>query len=85
MPRERLDCSVVEITYVRHIPQLLAVQDFTHTLILRLRRMLRRRVALANCPWNNGDVELLREGLVARQEFLGLGTGKDEILVLRHP
>lgn len=72
-------------TYVRHIAQLLAMQDLTHSLILGLRRVLRRRMALANRPGDNGDVELTRKSLVARQELFRLGTAQDEVLVLGHP
>lgn len=61
------------------------MQDLTHTLILRFRRMLRRRMTLANRARNDGDIELTRQSLIARQEFFRLGTGKDKILVLRHP
>lgn len=70
---------------MRHIAQLLAMQNLTHTLILGLRRMLRRRMALANRPRHDGDVELPRKGLVARQEVFRLGTAHDKVLVLRHP
>lgn len=73
------------IAYVRHVAQLLAMQDLAHALVLGRGRVLSRRVGFADGAGDDGDVKLAREGLVLRQELFRVGAGEGKLWVVGHP